>query len=591
MRKYFQNIVNQSDLYINQGKKIYENLYLFVHPFDMECSSKSFHILNNWDEAPNMDDEWIYMRARMSYLDSLFLCFEKEKDTKYLEKIKAIIYDYIDAHSPFVKSKSTRTLDSGIRIINIIRALIYFRELKYNIDENKIKNHLKENVNYLLNNYESKYDLSNWGFIIQCGIYTYAWYFDEIELKTKSKKQILSLLENQILSDGLHWEKSAMYHMQIIIYLVWIIKIEKDEKLLHFLQTTSDALKSIHDFNHNLIPFGDSDVVCVDAILSICDSILNIKSKYKLTIESLMWGNELCENYSYQFEQPSNFANFSESGYTFLNKDAFHFSHYNTPMSSSHTHLDLLHFNYYYHTPIFIDSGRGTYMEVDTRKILKEISSHNSININRKKYIKASWEYYDYPVVNPTKSAHFDDGYIGESSYYIDGNLVRRRYILINKLLLISDSVFSKNPFTQTTYFNLDSNVHLENNLINDEVVFDYKNGVIKDKIYSKKYNEIIIGKQIVFESNEEKDYQNHYLIYPKNYEITKKVVYQKDQIVEDEIAYSYEIMADENYLVFIKNKEIYEDQKCFHIGDVAVYGNVVVFKKVNDTYIKIATH
>ncbi len=97
-RKYFKQVLNQSDLYLEQGKQVYQDHYLYVSPFDMECEFKAFHIFSSWNESISSDDEWIYMRSRMGYLDSLFLCFEKENDIKYLNKVKEIIFDFIQKH-------------------------------------------------------------------------------------------------------------------------------------------------------------------------------------------------------------------------------------------------------------------------------------------------------------------------------------------------------------------------------------------------------------------------------------------------------------------------------------------------------------
>ncbi len=583
-RKYFKQVLNQSDLYLEQGKQVYQDHYLYVSPFDMECEFKAFHIFSSWNESISSDDEWIYMRSRMGYLDSLFLCFEKENDIKYLNKVKEIIFDFIQKHPVLKKEKSTRTLDSGIRIIHIIRAIHYLKECNALEKEEKIINHLRQTVEYLYQNYESKYDLSNWGFMIYCGIYTFGYCYD-IKIKEEAKQKLKELLSNQLLSDGLHWEKSSLYHMQIVIYLVWITRLEKDKDFLKYLEISSETLKKIHDFNHNLIPFGDSDVVSVDGILSLSDILLGKKSLYNLTIESYLWGGELCDQYQKDDRKYENISILRESGYSIINQNQFHFSHYISSMSSSHSHVDLLHFNYYYKQPIFIDSGRYNYQEVKERYQLKELSQHNSIVIDYQKFIHKSWEYKIYPTVLPGNKQHFNQGYISSDGYYLDGILVRRKYVLIEKLLMIYDNVKSNGNHRYQANFYLHPNADLS------IIEIDFPKYIVEDSIYSSQYNRLEQSKKIVVNQEFKDEITLKYLIYPKNYEIHKIEVYQKNQIVSDEIALSYQVCCEgEEYIIFIKNNEIYEGQKCFHVKHIAVYGNIVIYKKIENKYIKIAS-
>lgn len=584
-RKYYRQILNQSDLYLKQGQQIYKNHYLYVSPFDMECEFKAFHIFSSWNEAISSDDEWIYMRSRFGYLDSLFLCFEKEKNTKYLDKVKEIIFDFIQKHPILKKEKSTRTLDSGIRIIHIIRAIHYLKECKALEKEGEIEEHLKKTVEYLYSNYDKKYDLSNWGFIIYCGIYTYGYFYDQ-KIKNEAKLKLKELLSNQLLSDGLHWEKSSLYHMQIVIYLVWICRLEKDKDLLKYLDIASETLKKIHDFNHNTIPFGDSDVIKVDSILSLSDTLLGKKSNYDLTSESYLWGCELCDAYQKEEKEYDNISVLKESGYSFVNYDKFHFSHYISPMSSSHSHVDLLHFNYYYEQPIFVDSGRYNYQEINERYSLKELYHHNSIVIDNYKFIHKSWEYHNYPVVLPGNKQYFNRGYISSDGYYLDGVLVRRKYVLVEKLLIIYDNVKAIGNHQYQANFHLYPNVDLDS-----IIKIDFPEYEIKNSLYSLQYNRLEDSKKIVINQKFKDEITLKYLIYPKNYKVNKLEVYQKNQIVSDEVAVSYNIFFEnKEYIVFIKNNEIYTGQKCFHIKNIAVYGNVVVYKKVDGNYVKIVS-
>ena len=86
------------DKFLEQAELILENKLNFIHPWDMERCETVYSIPNSWNETPNGDDEWIYMRARLGYFDGLILKYTLTKDIKYVEKIKKIISNFITHH-------------------------------------------------------------------------------------------------------------------------------------------------------------------------------------------------------------------------------------------------------------------------------------------------------------------------------------------------------------------------------------------------------------------------------------------------------------------------------------------------------------
>ncbi|WP_064579827.1 hypothetical protein [Streptobacillus moniliformis] len=82
--KNFKYILHNFDvsMYLEQAENILENRLKFIHPWDMERTSQYFDIPKDWNDHVNDDEEWIFMRSRMNYFDSLFLAYEKSKDKR-----------------------------------------------------------------------------------------------------------------------------------------------------------------------------------------------------------------------------------------------------------------------------------------------------------------------------------------------------------------------------------------------------------------------------------------------------------------------------------------------------------------------------
>lgn len=582
--------------FLIQAEKIMENKLNYIHLWDMERCEKYYDIPTDWNETPNSDDEWVFMRSRMGYFDGLILSYKKTKDKKYIEKILEIINDYINTHKILKYEKSNRTLDAGIRIVNILRVLIFLENEKLKFDK-KIISHLDKTCEYLFNSYESKYDQSNWGLIQMIGVYTYSLYFDDKEKMDKSYKYLKTQLKTQILDDGLHWEKSSTYHYQIVIYLIWCVyisKLKKEKKNIvyfkKYLEKLTEAAKKLHYPDNTQINFGDSDDNEIESILSLSDYILSKNSEYKLTDISKMFIPII------KFKKKENLKNkerkvfnLKSSGYYHIIDKDFSFSCYLTPMSSSHTHIDLLHFNYYNKNKIFVDTGRYTYVENEYRKNLKSQFSHNSVIIDGKpaSNILASWEYENYPIVFPINSYKSSDFDVVELGMFdkTNSSLIIRKFLILGKNVIIINIVKCRGEHSLEFRYNLYPNTKIKeegkNILLNNKVLFKTEDYKIIKGLYSSKYNEIEEIDVIYEKYNFRDEYFSINTILEKNVFIEKLDVYQKNIKVDDNIAQAFRIKhKNTSYIIFVKSEETYKNQKVFHVNKIPFYGNIKCIKE-----------
>lgn len=582
--------------FLNQAEKILKNKLNYIHPWDMERCTTYYEIPKSWNETPNGDDEWVYMRSRMGYFDGLIEAYKEKKDRKYPDKIFEIIYDFMENHKELKYEKSTRTLDSGIRIANILRFLIFLEKenIKYSKD---IVKHLEKTCDYLFDSYISKYDQSNWGFIQMAGVYTYAVYFGDDKRKKKSYNYLKMQLETQILYDGLHWEKSMTYHYQMVIYLIWIVhisKLKKEKENIRFfkkyLSITTEAAKKLHYPDNTQINFGDSDDNEVESILALSDYILNKDSEYELSEISKMFILETKKIKNKRKNvQKKEISIFNESGYYHLKNGNFSFSCYATPMSSAHTHIDFLHFNYYNKNKIFVDNGRYTYTETELRFLLKSAKLHNSIIIDdtESSVITGSWDYKNYPVILPINAYKSSDFDIVELSIFDTEKscLINRKFLILGENVIVVNNIKCKGKHSATFTYNLFPKTKISENrneiLLNENIRFLINGYNFKDAYYSPSYNEIQNSKAIFKNVDFENEYFEINAILKKEVKLEKLKVYQKEKLVDDSIAQAFRIsLKKDKYIVFIKSQETYEGQKVFHIEGKPFYGNLKCIKE-----------
>ncbi|CAM3187905.1 heparinase II/III family protein [Streptobacillus felis] len=585
----YNYVLNNFDVsnYLEQAEKILENKLIFIHPWDMERTSTYYNIPKNWNELVNEDEEWIFMRSRMNYFDPLFLSYEKSKDIKYINKIKEIIFDFINKHKKLKYELSTRTLDSGIRMVNILKSIIYLKEINLisKDEEDKIVKHLDDTCTYLFDAFVEKYFHSNWGYIQMAGIYTFGLMYNKKYAK-RAKKYMKKQLEIQFLSDGLHIEKSMTYHYQMLIYTAWIVMIErlydiKNSLFLKYLRKMVDSAQKLHYPNLRQINFGDSDDDNIEDILSMANAILKRKSKYMPKETSYMFAGSFLDDYEVIeniLDKKEYFL--KESGYYHLINKDYSFSTYLTNMTSGHLHVDLFHFNYFNKVEMLVDKGRYTYLEKnEDRNYLKSVRSHNSLVIDDKEFlnIKNSWEYSgNYPIINPMERIE-ENGVVSLklSAFDIDANAyIERRYILCEDNVIIINRIYTKGKHKVKFYYNLHPklsfNLESKRILLNKEIYFEIGKYIIDEGIYSSKYNEKENNKVVMAEYEFVDKIQVIHKI------LNKGVMFE--EIESDENIYSFKITTkDKKYNIFCKNEDSIEKQNVSYIQSSAIYNKFKV--------------
>ncbi len=420
----------------------------------------------DWNGHQNDDPEWCFMLNCMDYLDHLLLASLLSGDTGYADKAKEYILNWITAHPTIVSEPSTRTLDTGIRVMNWMEALPYLSMLHVLTDDEltRITDSMFAQMQYLKENYLPKYKTSNWGSIQTCAIVSvlpflradfqsdplYQWALDEMTLQ----------FSIQVYPDGMHWKQSTMYHIEVLNYGMKAVHYMG----LHLQPCPSVVKEQVYALAKalagQLMPsgeietFGDSDRVCARDVLSRAallfdDSTFRFVGLDELDPESLyVLGVPAAQHYAAMTASAPQSMHYDgeDSGmYTLRNswdKDASFTMSTNGSLGSGHGHSDNLHLSVCYQgDPVLIDNGRFTYREDHPLRVqLKGMAAHNGVMIDDKAYCvpSDSWGYADFglPLKNYVRHA--------DNLHYLEGAMLGHNplQVWVRKVIVIDPAIW-----------------------------------------------------------------------------------------------------------------------------------------------------
>lgn len=429
---------------IAHADELMHQTFTFNKTWDMErCLTPYTLPVIDWNDHQNDDPEWCFMLNRMDYLDHLLLATLLTGDIGYAQKAKEYILNWITAHPTIVSEPSTRTLDTGIRVMNWMEALPYLSMLHALTEDEltRITDSMFAQMQYLKENYLPKYKTSNWGSIQTCAIVSvlpflradflsdplYQWALDEMTLQ----------FSIQVYPDGMHWEQSTMYHIEVLNYGMKAVHYMG----LHLQPCPSAVKEQVYALAKALVgqptpsgeieTFGDSDRVCARDVLSRAallfdDPTFRFVGLDELDPESLyVLGVPAAQRYATlpaSAPQSMHYDGEDSGMYTLRSswdKDASFTMFTNGSLGSGHGHSDNLHLSACYQgDPVLIDSGRFTYREDHPLRVqLKGMAAHNGVMIDDKTYCvpSDSWGYADFglPLKNYVRHAgnlHYLEG-------------------------------------------------------------------------------------------------------------------------------------------------------------------------------------
>ena len=191
------------------------------------------------------------------------------------------------------------------------------------------------------------------------------------EFIQKGKKLLVRELKEQVLNDGMHYERSPMYHLIILERLL---------DALNFAKATSDDLEAMLESYAVSMTGLTMNWEDLDRIPIMQDSAYDIA----LTVpEILKYSKSLLGD-----DYPSKSNDLKDSGYRKLKSGSFSLFANVGSISPSHqpghAHADELNFELFYKgSPIIVDTGVSTYEKNDRRLLERSTSSHNCVDLGK----------------------------------------------------------------------------------------------------------------------------------------------------------------------------------------------------------------
>lgn len=455
-----------------RANDVMDNVFTFNKTWDMERCCEPFVFDGaDWNVVNNDDEEWCFMLNRMDYLVDLAAATLATGEPRYAARAWSLIDNWICAHPAIESELSTRTLDTGIRICTWAQVLPVLEHAGLLDDDALARVHrsINDQIVYLHERYIPKYETSNWGSIqalaivyVLCTIEAapadhpaWSWACERIE----------SQMRAQVYPDGIDWEQSTMYHVEVLLNVLrsrWALLvrgIELPAGLDGTARAMARALCAQMMPTGDIDAQGDSDRCDVRGLLALCAALTDDGAvaaacgcatlddqdlfEYGCPVEDALVGLS-------RSELPSTSFNGMDSG-LFTARSSWDvranwtlFS--SGPLGSGHGHSDNLHVSCCYRgVPVLIDNGRYTYREDEPlRPALKAAPAHNVPLLDGISNCqpKGSWGYSDF--AQPLKTYVRHSGNAGSAVHYWEGALVGHDplHVLVRKLIALDCGIW-----------------------------------------------------------------------------------------------------------------------------------------------------
>ena len=619
-----------------QGDLLCKNVIIYNDPMDMEATSIPYTFDGiEWNRSANLDPEWTFMLNRNGFMIDLAVAYRLTGDKKYLEKWKEYLFSFIKYNGiPSEYNRdSWRNLDTGIRLSNWMRSLVYLgSDLNLSEEElEKFEESLKIHVEYLYKDYKPKQLLSNWGVLLITGVLSVSILFPEI-VDDEHRKWAWDLLEDQLdiqfYQDGIQWEQSPMYHHEVVLSTAYVMM--HAEYTNHYIpMNIREKLKPLvaasqFYINHNekLLSLHDSDNVDFSYIYSIYRCLgLTTEAPSENEKGILFVGSMYQDKYKNCESVPvSGCFRQIDSGFLAYKDENHLITLFNGRHGSAHGHAALgsvtINLN---KQDIIGDPGRFTYMyDSPLRMGLKKQWMHNTVDVDNKEDFKISGDSTYAEVQDPIGNAYNQKGnYVAlegswsgkanitekENGKTLEKNLytVRRTAFIENKMnvVIVFTAIDYPGEHRWRSIYNIQPSARciqdgekavIESENINFIVDFLEGDAFTKTKsIFSTKYNKLCNNDKLVSTSSFIDRGVKVEAFYEKD-TVTIKPLYVhqngKSEQAEKDKMIGFEVKSlsnDEEFSIFYCAFDTFKGDKIYYSEKgQGIFGKLTVFDKNN---------
>lgn len=468
--------------------ELLDHTFLFQLPWDMEQTQEPVRFSEeiNWNYILHDDPEFAYQMNRHRFWICLGQAYGLTGDEKYAKELVFQILDWLE-NVPWTEESEKltwRTLDAGLRADYWVRAMALCADSPAVTEEaaQRFLEGLEVHGKRLYENPKTAFSKkSNWGVMEYAGLYVLGFILENDEYVEQAARYLRSGLHIQVMDDGMHWEMSPMYHNEVLMAYLEVMRVAE---IWNHKPFSREEIQIIENLAYGTLGLktptghqpmtGDSDDTDVRDLLSQAALVMgNGRLKAggfeQLDYESIwMFGPQGFKAYEEikAEELKAGLMEFPDSGQVVVRdgwgEDANWLYFVNGPLGGGHGHLDKLHLGLWMKgEEVLTDSGRYTYKDVGRRYELKAARAHNVPMAGDLEYAesKDTWTYDGLPQCFPNQVRQKGEYLFIEGShggYGQKGMVVRRRIVAVGfDIFAVSDTFLGNMPdeIAQTFHF------------------------------------------------------------------------------------------------------------------------------------------
>lgn len=400
-----------------------EEILLLHEEHELDCS---------WNE-PMASHLWNYNLHYLEFLVPLAVKYKSTGDDKYKNKWIEIINSWMenadakDAYEPYTISLRIPNVLIGMELLGIEDKNIYsslynqYKHLQQNLEEALLANHYFENLKTI---------------VISAII------FNELDVYHKTFDLFLKQIDEQILPDGIHYERSLMYHKIILEDILRVYTVLQSasrtldaDKLLPTVKIMAEVISSLEQGFERTPLFNDAGN--------------NVSKNTRALLKT-------CERLAGCIDNTK--TEFPDSGYYRLDQENYTVlldcGDIGPRYMGGHAHNDCLSFEMAVEGKvIFSNSGTGQY-QGEWRSFFRGTSAHNTIMVDDREQSELWGEHRVGRRVSGIKAERVREVLIGQFQSY-QGDRFRRRLEWKKSTLEILDEVKSSGSHIARQFLHL----------------------------------------------------------------------------------------------------------------------------------------
>lgn len=430
----------------------------YLARFDVEALlNRGFLLINErhavditkWD-VPEASHLWNFNLHYFEWGVALAASWRDTKDERYLTCFKRLVRSWMDA-CPYGEGDAWHPYTISLRLVNWLIAMDLFDGMLQEDEEffAAMQESMYRQYRHLLVNQETHLRANHWWENIKTLVIMSA-AFDDQAVLDRMTKRLEQQLDEQVLADGVHFERSLMYHKLVLegMLRVWVASRELGfvlpGNLSEKLQLMLDAMASLERGMGKTPFFNDA----ADGVAKDCDQLV-----------------AACERLLGMGADGSKTAFPAAGYYKLYDGDIAVMFDAGMPGPSymlGHAHCDCLSFELSYKgEPVIVNSGTYAYQS-ELRPYFRSTAAHNTVTVDGEEQLECWGEHRVGKSYRDVRVIELSDNRLLLEMTLSSGVCLHRLAALSEGRLEIADSLFGEEGRSLNSYLHFNPGISAE---------------------------------------------------------------------------------------------------------------------------------